>query len=38
MGSKSTKVSTTIWKPMQFTDKIYAIVINRRVGKMCNPH
>ena len=21
MGSKSTKVSTTLWRPMQFTDK-----------------
>ena len=40
MGSKATKVSTTLWRSIQFTDKksIYAKVINRRVGKMCNPH
>ena len=41
MGSKSTKTSTKLWRPMQHTDKnnqyIYTKVINRIVGKMCNP-
>ena len=42
MDSKSTKISTTLWRPMHFVDKNnqynYAQVINTIVGKMCNPH
>ena len=39
MGSKSTMISTTLLRPMHIRDKIiYAKVINRIVGKMCNPH
>ena len=39
MGSKSTRVSTTLWRPMNLPIKIiYAKVLNRRVGKMCDPH
>ena len=35
MGSKSTEVSSTLWRPMEFIDKNN---ICSRVGKMCNPH
>ena len=40
MGSKSTEMSTTLCRPVELTEKklIYSKVINRRVGKMCNPH
>ena len=40
MGSKSTKISTTLWRPMQITHKnnLYMLNYNRIVGKMCNPH